>query len=430
MKNIRTSQGRGVRVALIYSILLFAAAWCIWALCTPLLGDDIMTVVKLQDTFGGGLYGCMRYAWTNWLHINARMGDLFSPLLLGVFPRWLVALAIGAAVLLTMWGIFKLGSLKQKAPLISAITIAVSLMALPWWNMTYYVCHFNYVWGTALISIVLVVVFHKDMSSRRWLWGVPLAFIATSTHEALGFPLGCGLLMFWYINKRRIHLTGAKKWWVIAILAGAIFCITSPASYNRALAGNPPDLSPLMMIIKVLPMVVLLLLRVIYLWIRHRLSRLLHTRWLIFATAAIVSSCFTMIGGIEGRGGWYAEFFAIIALAFDFAHNPILHTLSWRWRNISGMVIALGCNAFAIWFGLTLMEQTGNRQQMVSYYSQIPDMYTTIQQFGADEDEWALRTLPLLYGAPIQATDGSIYFTPTTPLLLMDPNPMFPLISV
>ena len=430
MKTTLPARGRSVRIALLYSMLLFAAAWCVWALCTPLLGDDLMTTVRLREQHGGGLLGVLRYARSSWLGNNARMGDLLSPALLGIIPRPLVAVAIGAACMLTMWGVLRLSSATQNKPLISAAAIAVSFVAMPWWNMDYYVCHFNYVWGTALISLILAALFHSDMSSRRWLWGVPIAFVATATHEALGIPLAAGLLMYWYLNRQQLRLSGNKKWWVIAIMAGALMSISSPASYTRALSDKPADLPLAILLVKTLPMLCLLLIRVIYLWIRHKLKRLLRTRWVIFAATAVASSCLTMIGGVEGRGGWYAEFFAIIALTFDFAHSRTLHAIPWKWRKISGMVIALGCNAFAIWFGLCRVEQSGNRQQMVAYYKQIPDIYTTAKLFGKDEEQWSLNTLPLLYGFPIYTEDGSLYYTPTTPLLLLEDNPIDPVIKV
>ena len=33
---------KSLRVALFYPMLLFAGAWVVWALCCPLLGDDLV----------------------------------------------------------------------------------------------------------------------------------------------------------------------------------------------------------------------------------------------------------------------------------------------------------------------------------------------------------------------------------------------------
>lgn len=415
-------------IALLYSMLLFAAAWCVWALCTPLLGDDAVYAFKMHD-FGGTLDAPLRHGLSIWNNCNARMGDILSGLWLGWVPRWIPAIMTGCGIFLTMWGLLRLCNLSRR-PLTAAITAAIAYLLFPWDDLLFYVCQFNYVWGTALISLVLLAIFDEKMDSRKWLWGVPVAFVASATHEALGFPLGCALILYWYLNKNKIHLTGAKKWWVIAILLGSLFCISSPASYQRVGAIRQPDLSPLMMVVKVLPLPTILFVRIIWLWVRRRLKPLLHTRWLIFAATAIVSSCFTMIGGIEGRGGWYAEFFALTALAFDFQHNCSIFTATRKWVSHIALIIALGCNIFVVIFGLKLMDKSVESRSMADCFRYLPNKEAVASLYNRENDDWVITCLPLTVGGPVFMPDGTLFYMPELPLAPGEKNPTDPCLEL
>ncbi|MCM1004843.1 MAG: hypothetical protein NC402_00940 [Prevotella sp.] len=400
---------RIVRVAMLCSMLFFAVAWCVWALYTPLMGDDAVSTSRFND-FHGAWNAELRYAWGVWNHCNARTGDMLSPLWTNILPQPVTAVLIGIAVFLTLWGMLRLSRIWNK-PWCAAVTLAAAYIILPWRDLDFYVCHFNYVWGTALFLPILSVLFDYKPQSRRWLWCLPIVFTVTATHEALGFPAGAAFIAYWLINRRHIQLSCVQKWWIAAILAGALFCITSPASYRRMGSSGEPDLPLQLLLVQTLPTVLALSVRIGWLILKRRLRPLLRTRWLIFTTAAIVSAGFTIIGGIEGRGGWYAQIFAIMALAYDLARSG----LPTATRKYAALISALACNVFVLCFWcLYLMPQYRERQAIITFYAQHPNKEQTAAAFNKQPDDWEILCLPLIKSQPIYLQDSTLYYNPDT----------------
>lgn len=422
--------GRGVWVALIYSALLFAAAWCLWGLCTPLLGDDLKAAFKFRDLDTPPLVSELRYSYGIYLTTNARTGDMLAPLWLYALPPVVGALMLGAGVWVSIIGITRLSGVSRRTPLALALFVVCVYVALPWRDMLFRVCHFNYVWGTALCALILIGLLEKRLNNKAWIWCVPLVFVATATHEASGFPLGIGLIAWWVTNRKQgdRHLTTIQKWWIAAILAGALFSICSPASYARLGSGEPPQISLWGQLTQTIPLVVLLAIRMVWLWVRTRRMRvLLHTRWTLFAAAAFTSAVFTLAGGIGGRGGWYAEVFALIALGFDLGHD-----CRWLRRNTKltrrvAMTLALGCNLAVMWWGVRLMEFSGEARQLVNMYKVMPEVEMPTEAIPAEEMPYIRTTLPLSRGERMKT--GDEVYTPK-PLQDGERNPADPAVSL
>lgn len=416
--------GKAWRVALLYSMLLFAAAWAVWGLCTPLMGDDLSYTLRSRD-LGMSLLTEPRFAWGIWNNCNARMGDMLIPLWLYFLPRAVTALLLGAGAFAAIWGMMRLGLAGRRAPLVAAVSMLLIYTVLPWWDMDFYVCHFNYVWGTALCSLALIPLLEGRLGGNRWLWALPLVFVAVAMHEALGFSLGCGLVVYWYVNRRSIHLSRVQKWWVGAMLAGALFCVTSPASYQRAGSAHVADLPLHLQFLKTLPLCLLLWARVAWLAYKRKIGALAHTRWLIFAVAATVSSGFTLISGIEGRAGWYAQTFALMALVCDFsALEARRHAV--RMPRYMPLVLALICNVYVVWFGIRLMEMTGRRQFALALYMQAPDSPMAHEAVEALGNPWITQCMPLTVGRPLVYND--LYYLPLVKVDEND-NPAIPVIE-
>lgn len=424
---VATKPGRGVWLALFYSALLFAAAWCVWGLCTPLLGDDLMDVFKFRDFDNMPLVAELRYSWGIYVTTNARTGDMMAPMWMYVLPRWLSPLLLGAGVFGCFWGVMRLSGARSRKPLASALVMAGIYAALPWHDMLFWVCHFNYVWGAALCSLVLIALLEKRLVGRRWLWCVPAVFVAVATHEALGFPLGVGLAAWWFVNRHGgVRLNKVEKWWIGAMLAGALFSVSSQASYMRVGQQGAAGLSSVELV-QTLPLVLLLALRVAWLAVRGGLRGLGHTRWLIFASAAGVSTLFTLAGGVEGRGGWYAEMFALMALGYDLTHRCEWLRLNTRGARRAAMAVALACNVAVICGGLRLMEYSCEARRLVEAYRVMPDLIMPVTAMPAVDMPYVRSTLPLTVG---QGVDSPFCKYTPKPMREGEKNPADPAVSL
>lgn len=413
-------------IALLYSVLLFAAAWCVWALCTPLLGDDLMAVYRMRD-FGDSITGWLQYAWGVWNHTNARIGDMMVPLWLSILPRPLTALLLGVAVGGAIIGALRLADVRRSTPLSGAGALLLIYIFLPWWDMDFYVCHFNYVWGMALVSPALLPLLNGKLTSRRWLWWLPAVFIAVGTHEALAFPLGCGFVGFWLVNRKRLHLNKIEIIWLGAIFAAVIFSVSSRASYSRAGSAMTSDINLLSFLLTTLPLVLVLIARTLWLAVRGGLGELARTRWLIFAITSLVSAGFAILGHTEGRGGWYAQMFAIIALCYDYCRyeRRFRGEIS-KWLYRGAVLVGLLCNAWVVCYGFYLVEMTGLRQTVVSVYRMNPDSPVAFMAAESLDNEWVVTCMPLVTGDSVSTPE--LRYVPSRPLAPGEPNPADPVI--
>ncbi len=404
-------------------IAIFAWIWLWWALRLPLMGDDMLVMFRYRD-FGGDPLSPLRYAWSIWVNTNARTGDMLAPQWLYVLSRPAAAALVGLCVAGTMASMLWLS--KSRGLLCSMLVTLFIIVVFPWWDMLHFVCHFNYVWGSALGFAALGVLLNCRLRSLWWLALLPVVACVTATHEALGFPLGVALLVYWFLNHKWLKLTTMQRWWAAAMLAGALFSVSSPASYRRLGGGGEPDLPLHLMLVETLPIVLVLVLHTVYLavWRREKLRRLLRTRWLIFSVAACVSALFTLAGGIEGRGGWYAECFALMALLWELL-RPDCRRVRSRVQVVLAVFILLPMGLTAVINAWNVLSCHIKVFQTLMVRYQSPDTRVRAdKELRQLSDEWTCSAMRLLEGKPMVYKD--FIYTPVVPYHPGEPNPAAP----
>ena len=421
-------------------LLLWGLMWAWWSLIVPWMGDDLNYSFHYHDHIHQPA-PWLHFAWGIWNGANARLGDMLNPVPLYILPRPLTALLVGAGAALSLWCVVRLAMRRGAGRVWQWIVLLAMLLIMPWRDINFIVCHTGYVWGTAASGLILIALLRHRLRSLWWLLLLPAVAMGTAMHEALGFPLGFGVAVWLLVNHKWRGFTMVQKWWTVALLAGAVFCITSPASYSRVGEGNPPDLPLVPLILTTLPLVLLLLVRIVWLAWKGGLGALIHSQWLIFALAAFGSAGFTLLGGIEGRGGWYAQSFALIALGYD---------LSGRWPLVA-MALSRGarrlvrglqwsCLTAALVF-IALMTERETRiarlqQEVAVAYEADPadpalfDRYLTLPG-----GRWSYEVMPLWIGRPAASLDGTYYFHPRNtdpwprlgrPAIWLVPHPVTP----
>lgn len=388
------------------------------------MGDDMLVAFRYRD-FGDDLFAPLRYAWSIWVNTNARTGDMLAPEWLYVLWRpaaaWLIGLCVAGTFGCMLW------LSKSRGLLCSMLVTLFIIVVFPWWDMLHFVCHFNYVWGSALGFAALGVLLNCRLRSLWWLALLPVVACVTATHEALGFPLGVALSVYWLLNHKWLKLTTMQRWWAAAMLAGALFSVSSPASYRRLGGGGEPDLPLHLMLVETLPIVSVLVLRTVYLavWWRKKLRRLLRTRWLIFSVAACVSALFTLAGGIEGRGGWYAECFALMALAWEWL-RPACRSAKSRVQFVIGFLMLAGLSVF-IPIEMALTDHIRVFQTIMVSYEYPPTRAWADRELRQVSDGWTLSAMRLLEGKPM--VYGDFIYTPAVSYRPGEPNPAAPYIE-
>lgn len=279
-----------------------------------------------------------------WLHNNSRLGDMLNPLLINLMPAGVRAVSNGLAVAL----FFLAASLcshprhgtwrfRDTDGAVSArmALAALILFALPWSALWMeFVCFFNYVWASALMLLCLWLIFNRGGDRPTWLL-VPFCFIAGGMHEALGLPVALAFCAWLCMpgNIRAMPVT--RRICIAAIVAGALFSVSSPANLERA--GVDVAREPVLTLIFGSAYFVVTLL-VASGWFALRrpemMRRLMSTDWLVYALTALFSTAFLLLAGFGGRPGWFAQLFALVALA----------RLPWPWpggRVARGMSLLL-----------------------------------------------------------------------------------------
>lgn len=400
MTTIKDSAGIWFSRSLWLCISLFSLAWCIWGFCVPVLGDDLIYAYRYQD-FSEQNLTPLRHAWAIWLNTNARIGDMSNFIWLNLLPRPLTALLTGITVFILFYSALKLigaGAGKPTPAIITIITAGL-MICMPWHDMDFLVCHFCYVWGSAWCGLALSILFCHKLASKWWLLALPLVFASAATHEALGFPLGIGISVYLLINRHATHMTSVQRWWTVTLLLAALFCISSPASYRR-LGEADSTVNSIELIIHTLPIVIILLIRTLWLLLTKRIHTLNKTLWVIFAVTAFVSSGFTLAGGIEGRGGWYAEFFALIALGYDFNINHV-HISGKQLSLTVAFAITFSCVIYSIYYATRLTAKCLNEQELLVQYRLNPENPSVQANITKYLNDWTATCMPLVCGNAI-----------------------------
>lgn len=300
--------------------------WCFVCYCgiisalyvyqRPLIGDDLFFVSDL-NVRGGGLRALPHLMAGIYMGCNGRWGDITNTVWLTLLPRMVTAIFAFIFTVLLPWASLKLCGLKvkQTVPVLAMAMIMVFL--LPWHDMGHLVCWINYPWGAAIVLTCLIPLTRRNgMKSKWWILGLPFAGMGAAWHEASGVPLVAGLLTWCCLNHKWKQFSAIKKWWFIAMIAGGLFTITSPAIWNRLASKGTPEGSMLYLLFSSanLSFIVFISLIVLFFADRRLCTKLSRDRFMVFAIASIVSGCIVMVGGVGGRAGFFAQIYGAIAL--------------------------------------------------------------------------------------------------------------------
>ncbi len=373
-------------------IALCAAVFVLFlaqGLCIGLEGDDL-SYSAYCNYYGGGLLHYPRWVARHWALTNGRAANYLAPLMLYFSPRWLMAAlnAVAAAMYLYFAGrCLPMGGAWAKCAL-----AAMLLLTMAWWDSsTLFDVSFNYVWASAFgLGFVSVWMrLRADGAPAYRLWSVAalgaFAFIAGQMHEAMSAPLCAGIGAYYLMGRRWRSIGRVERIFALCFLAGAILCISSPGIWSRFNAERVPDDTPGVILIKS-DFYVLALLAVSIISVmldRKRLERLMATEWIVFAVAAVASMCFSAVGGIVGRSGWFAQTYALIALVWYF----------WPARGGSMLKVSvsmLTAVAVACWAVMTMVQHRlgAEARQASALYWQSPTGTFYMDHAGVDDLPW------------------------------------------
>ena len=288
----------------------------LWVYHRPLIGDDLFYASDLEAR-GGGILALPHLMAGIWTGCNGRLGDITNTVWLSILPRAVTALFAFAFTVLLPWAAVKLSGLRLSQAMPVALLTAAIVFLMPWWDMSHLVCLINYPWGAAIVLVCLIpLTDNRRPHNRLWYLALPVAAAAAAWHEATGVPLVVALLCRCMVRGVWKEYTTVQKWWCVAMIAGGLFTVSSPAIWQRAAAGGEPDGSVVYLLATSANLSVILLSAIIAMAFINRdlLRRLIHDSFLLFAVASIVSTCIVIAGGVEGRSGFYSQIFAAIAL--------------------------------------------------------------------------------------------------------------------
>lgn len=326
------------------ALILFAGiCYCFMGFFMPPLGDDLGFIKSFEEQ-NDTWFAFPRSMYRHWIWNNARMADMLSPLWLCFLPEWLRALFHGVFTSLFLLLIIRLCEL-GKTLRWKTRTLIIALVVFTFrWDAIWmeYVATFNYVWSAVFGLFALLLLFRKPADSRNPLWWAAAAFclIAASMHEALGVPIALGVLFYSAVAGIWSKQNSSGKAMIVAIIAGGLFTLTSPASYNRV-GGmlQPEPVRELLLFSGVY--VVILVIAIMALLIAGKKSLLISlskTEWSVFAIGAVVSTCFMLLSQYGGRTGWFAQTFALIALFRMLRELPTIRIS--KQINIAAFIIA------------------------------------------------------------------------------------------
>ena len=282
----------------------------------PLIGDDLFYVSDL-NVRGGGLKALPHLMAGVFMGCNGRWGDLTNTIWLTLLPRMITAIFAFIFAVLLPWASMKLSGLKlrQIVP-VSGMAVIMAFL-LPWHDIGHIVCWINYPWGAAIVLACLVpLTGNCKLRNKWWILGIPFAGMGAAWHEASGVPLVIGLTVWCCLTHKWKQFSTIKKWWFTAMIAGGLFTISSPAIWNRLATKGSSEGSMLYLLFSTANLSFIVSVSLIALLIANRLllKRLLRDRFVVFATASIVSGCIVMAGGVAGRAGFFAQIYGAIAL--------------------------------------------------------------------------------------------------------------------
>lgn len=218
-------------LAILFSILLFEV---------PPFMDDLNFTIGIEgaDSIAERLSLCGRTMRRLYYTDAFRLHNIYATPILILLPKWIKVAILTGWLLIMIEGGRRAMSLSKKS-ILTYLWIAAAMLLLPWYDMMVATTFFlNYIPASALTlwTIYYVVAHHPDeMSSRKYLLILLLAFCAGWSHEAFCLPL-CFFLttycLYLLIVNRKIPWKPAGI--TMAVALGIIPIVIAPSLLNRA----------------------------------------------------------------------------------------------------------------------------------------------------------------------------------------------------
>jgi hypothetical protein len=313
----------------IITVLFIGVCYFFLARDIIFLGDDIGYYTRYVSWKGTwkGIPIAMHQHWEGY---NGRMSDMLAPFALnvlgvtgrGVMNAIMAILFFGAPLLLLK---FKENRLLYRMLFISLLTFTLRWDSLWMENIATQ----DYMWPAGFAMLMLAMMLKgKAKSNSWWLWlSLPFCMAAPWMHEALGFPLALGLLVYMIFGGFMQRAGNARRAMAIAFVIGGFMSISSVADFNKFFSSMPTiEREPVweMLLCSGFYVMALLIATIITAIKRPDVMRkLTHSTWIMWTVAAFVSVCFMIIVGYGRRPGWYAQIFALMALSMMVIEMPV-----------------------------------------------------------------------------------------------------------
>ena len=316
--NVTGQRHKSLNIIPLILIIFIGIVYFFMGFYMPPLGDDLgfyHTYANQNDCW----YSFPRFIYRHWIWSNARFADFLTPVGVYMMPLWLRALTFGIMTSLFFYLIVKISTQDFRNKYFWAILI-VALVSFSFrWDAIWmeYCATYNYVWSATFTLLALIFILHKNPISNVWYWwlSAPFFFIAPAMHEAIGMPVSFGMILYFILSDYFKRQNTLGKIISMLFIAGGIFTMTSPASYNRVGAMLQPEpILEMLMFSGCYVIVLMITIISLLIWKRKLLAQLIHTPWIIFASAAVISTCFMLVSQYGGRTGWFAQTFALIAI--------------------------------------------------------------------------------------------------------------------
>ena len=247
---------------------------------------------------------------------NWRLANVFGPLFLVVFPRWVFSVLTGLIVFLILrFGcvICRVGAGSLRGWLWAAIFILV----FPWYDsMVCVMFALNYVWSTAATLLAIWLFFRQPKSgATAWIGLAGVGFVAGWMHEGFSLPLICAMASVLVYDRLSGGRTDRRR---IALLAGTVvglcFIMSSPSIWNRGVESHSKILEMPWheIVIQTGPSLALFAIYALTLMLALRRRRRIEEKDVFFGVATLCALAIELkfFGG--ARVGWPTELYAAI----------------------------------------------------------------------------------------------------------------------
>lgn len=367
------------QVILILLLAIMGGVFSLIHYYSPHIGDDMgygYAISEFSEKFNGNkfftwIYYCIRH----WFFSNGRMANYIATFILNGWPQWLIAIINGAMWSMLGFIVLQLTDCFRNNFIFSFFILGFIWLALPWWDsglLTDVALNYSY---SAVFGLTFIWIFlHKNVDNRLGkIIIIIFALIAGMMHEAMSFPLICGILVFYYLRttysstRKKLswhNLNPFKRQAFTAFTIGCLAVLLSPGIWLRffRVSNRVPD-DPMPLLLLKSDFLVLLLIAVIIIFKFYKkdsLNKLINSNWIIFATAAVISAMFSAVSGIVGRSGWFAQIYSLIALVL------MLKTLNFKVGKYH-LILAGSCLSIIILFcyGSVLLWQIKRGKEYV-----------------------------------------------------------------